>query len=130
MKGEQPFELYAISAPGEEGLEPLKAILPKDGSRGFVVGEDWEIEFLHDLLSAYLENKQVAGAIPDYHEQLGTHWMTSIEAEAESGVQARTIRYAAAHGFITGAEKAGRDWRFPKYTFMRWLRHRPKPGRK
>jgi hypothetical protein len=130
MKNEQPFELYAINNPGDDGIEPLKAILPKDGSRGFVVGEDWEIEYLHDLLSLYLENKQVTGTIPDYHEQLGTHWMTSGDAEKESGVQSRTIRYAAAHGFIQGAAKAGRDWRFPRRTFLHWLRNRPKPGRK
>lgn len=126
----EPFELYAIANPGDEGLEPLKAILPKDGSRGFVVGEDWEIEHLYRLLGDYLTSKQVSGVIPGYHEQLGVIWLTSIEAERMSGVQSRTIRYAAAHGFIQGAEKSGRDWRFPKRTFMHWLKNRPKPGRK
>ena len=130
MKNEQPFEIYAIKTPGDEGAEPLKAILPRDGTRGFVVGEDWEIEFLRDLLGAYLQTRQLAGEIPDYHEQIGTRWLTSGEAESMSGVQARTIRYAAAHGFIQGAEKAGRDWRFPQRTFLHWLRNRPKPGRK
>lgn len=130
MEKIQPFEIFAINAPGDEGLEPLKAILPKDGSRGFVVGEDWEIQHLADLLNEYLQTRQAQGVIPDYHEQLCTQWLTSGEAEGFSGVPARTIRWAASHGFVKGAEKAGRDWRFPKRTFLHWLNNRPKPGRK
>lgn len=127
-KNEQPFEIYTIQA--DDALEPLKAILPKDGSRGFVVGEDWEVAFLKELLTDYLNTRQTAGAVPDYHEQLGARWLTSGEAEAMSGVPARTIRWAASRGFIQGAEKSGRDWGFPLRTFLHWLRNRPRPGRK
>lgn len=132
---EQPFGLYAIINPGDEGLEPLKAILPNDGSRGLVVGETWEIEYLYALLGEYLKNKTLTGEISDQDEQLGTPWLTSGEAELfclkfGKRVSSRTIRYAAANGFIRLAEKTGRDWRFPKRTFLHWLNNRPKPGRK
>jgi len=133
-KQKQPFGLYAI-IPAEDGLEPLKAILPNDGSRGFVVGEDWEIKFLHALLGEYLQTKKLSGEISDYNEQLGFRWITSKEAAvvaAQRGeiIPVRTIRWAAQNGFIRSAEKNGRDWYFPMVKFLYWVAHRPKPGRK
>jgi hypothetical protein len=130
----KPFTLHIIKS-SEPGLEPLKAILPGDGTRGLVIGEDWEVQALYDLLGAYLSTGQHSGEIADYNEQLGTRWLTSGEAAAlaeQMGQQIpeRTIRWATAHNFITGAEKVGRDWRFPQRTFLHWLRNRPRPGRK
>jgi hypothetical protein len=135
MEHKQPFGLYAIANPGDDGLEPLKAILPNDGSRGFAVGEDWEIEFLYNLLGEYLQTKQVTGQISDLDEQIGMPWLTigeavSLSAQYGEEISSRTIRWAASHGFIRAAQKSGRDWRFPKSSFLGWLSNRPKPGRK
>lgn len=130
----KPFSIHPIIQ-AETG-EPLKAILPTDGTRGFVVGEDWEIKALISLLEAYLQTGQHDGEIHEYHEQLGYHWLTcgdasrfALEQRGEI-IPLRTIRYAAKNGFIPGAEKQGRDWVFPQVKFTAWLRNRPKPGRK
>jgi hypothetical protein len=45
-------------------------------------------------------------------------------------VTVRSIRYAAAHGFIPGARKIGRDWLIDYEGFNYYLDHRPRPGRK
>ena len=45
-------------------------------------------------------------------------------------VTVRSIRYAAAHGFIPGARKIGRDWLIDYDGFNYYLDHRPRPGRK
>lgn len=133
-KSKEPqFKLYVIV--NQEGLESLKALLPRDGTRGLILGEDWEVKEVHRLLGEYLTNGKHNGEIPDYHEQLGTTWLTigqaaDLAAEFKDEVSQRTIRWAVLHKFIGGAEKTGRDWRFPKRTFLHWLNHRPKPGRK
>lgn len=62
-------------------------------------------------------------------------WLTIPQAvrlstQLEKQVPGRTIRWAALHEFIPGATKTGRDWMIPKESFMHWLNHRPKPGRK
>ena len=130
----QPFVIHIIKSV-EANLEPLKAILPKDGTRGLVIGEDWEVRALYELIGNYLENGKHSGVVEDYDEQLGAVWLTTGEAAIlaeryDTAIPERTICWAASHGFIRGAQKQGRDWRFPKQTFMYWLRNRPKPGRK
>jgi len=119
----------------EPNLEPLKVILPKDGTHGLIIGEDWEVRQVFEMLKTYLENGTHDGQIADYHPQLGSKWLTAGEAETlamEHGYSAnlRTIRWAAAHGFIKGAEKRGRDWNIPQTKFLHWLSNRPKPGKK
>lgn len=133
MNKTKQFTLH-IMVP-EPGLEPLKVVLPKDGTNGLVIGEDWEVKQIIKLLSVYIETGKHDGEIKSYHEQLGIHWITASAAEklaVELGYNAtaRTIRWAAAHKFIEGSEKHGRDWNFPKNKFLYWLGHRPKPGRK
>lgn len=130
---ENPFALHVIT--NQESLEPLKAILPKDGTKGFVIGEDWEVRFLYDMLGQYLSTGQHDGEVHDLNEQLGYRWLIVSEAVSLSeqvGCPAnkRTVRWAAANGFIRHAEKFGRDWRFPQASFLYWLHNRPKPGRK
>ncbi len=133
MSTKKPFILHVIK--NEPGLEPLKVILPDDGTRGLVIGVDWEVRALHTLLGEYLAAGKHSGEIPDYHEQLGFRWLT-VDQAAELAtrynidIPGRTIRWAAKHQFIHGAEKVGRDWRFPQSTFLYWMEHRPKPGRK
>ena len=61
--------------------------------------------------------------------------MTVPEAEdfaksAGEPVAGRTIRHAAAAGYIPGARKLGRDWLIPCEGFNYYLDNRPKPGRK
>jgi hypothetical protein len=129
----KPFTLHIML--DDPAVEPLKVILPNDGTTGLVIGEDHEVRYLYELIGKYLQTHKHDGEIPDYHEQLGVRWLTAPEAETfaiEQGytVNTRTIRWAAAHGFIKGADKHGRDWRFPQRTFLHWLNHRPKPGRK
>ena len=133
MAKKKQFTLHIMYP--EPDLEPLKVILPKDGTHGMVIGEDWEVRQVFEMLNDYLQNRKHDGEIPDYHPQLGTKWITAGEAEMLSrekgyGANLRTIRWAAAHGFITGSEKRGRDWQFPQRTFLYWLLNRPKPGRK
>ena len=128
-----PFELCLIKT--SDGLEPLKAIVPTDGSRAFVVGEDWEVKYLYGILGIYLEAGAHQGEITELHEQLGNRWLTAPEAIdyaslAGEEVPGRTIRWAAKHGFIDQAEKAGRDWRMPETSLRAWLMNRPRPGRK
>jgi hypothetical protein len=53
-----------------------------------------------------------------------------LSVKLNKGAPARTIRWAALHEFIQDAEKFGRDWMIPRESFLRWLNHRPKPGRK
>ena len=134
MSKKKPFTLHIIN--NDEGLESLKAVLPNDGTSGLIVGEDWEVRALHELIGEYLISGKHSGEIPDYHKQLGASWLTIGEAAALSfqlrmeSIPERTIRWAASHNFITGAKKNGRDWQFPKRTFLFWLNHRPKRGRK
>lgn len=61
---------------------------------------------------------------------LTTGEAAALAAEMGQDAPARTVRYAASHGFIPGAVKHGRDWTFPKSAFLAWLANRPKPGRK
>ena len=132
MTKKKQFTLHIIPEAGEE---PLKVILPKDGTHGLVIGEDWEVKQIVKMLNDYLEHNKHDGEIPSYHPQLGTKWIIADEAEVLASnngfsVKLRTIRWAAAHGFIRGAEKRGRDWQFPQSSFLYWLDNRPKPGRK
>jgi len=53
-----------------------------------------------------------------------------LSVKLSRNAPARTIRWAALHEFIQGAEKFGRDWMIPRESFLHWLDHRPKPGRK
>ena len=129
-----PWQLYTLPV-DEPGLEPLKALLPDDDTRGIVIGENWEIRHLIDTLERYLQTGQTDGEIDSFDERLGHPWLTTDEALAFSSsigmpVNSRTLRWACAHGFIRSAEKTGRDWRFPKNSLLAWLHHRPKPGRK
>lgn len=54
----------------------------------------------------------------------------SYAREVGESVTARAIRYAAAHGFIQGARKIGRDWLIPYEGMNNYLDNRPKRGRK
>lgn len=133
MNNKKPFYLHVIK--DEPGIEPLKAILPDDGTMGFVIGEDWEIRLLYDLIGEYLQNGKHDGDISNLHEQLGSPWFTIREAseyanDRGENIPERTIRWAASHGFIHEAEKQGRDWRMPRSSLIIWMNHRPKQGRK
>lgn len=114
----------------------MYAIVPQDGTRGFVIGEMFEAKELRDKLTALLEIGKVDGEIDSHDEQLGAKWLTTSEAARlvysirGERVSERTIRYACKNGHIQGAEMQGRDWRFPQMGFLAWCNNRPKPGRK
>ncbi len=133
MTHKKSFDLFVLDS--DPPLEPLKVILPRDGTEGMVIGVDHEVRELYNLIKAYLETGKHSGEIQDYHEQLGAAWLTveeAVDLSAKLGqdIPVRTVRWAAAHNFILGAQKSGRDWRFPKRTFLHWLKNRPKPGPK
>lgn len=120
----------------DEGLPPLYAILPDDGSRGWVVGEPENIQALADVLGAFLSDGTHAEEISPLHEQLGWKWLTipeAVEVALEykgERIPETTIRAACASGHIKGAVKQGRDWRFPQARFLGWVTDRPRPGPK
>jgi hypothetical protein len=130
---DNPFTLHIIK--NAEGIEPLKAILPTDGTRGLVIGEDWEVRALYETLGAYLTDSAHQGEISEFHEQLGSQWVNVGEAAAYARIAGedipeRTIRWAASHEFIKLAQKQGRDWRFPRNSLVAWMKNRPNPGPK
>jgi len=114
----------------------LWAVLPDDGTRGYVIGEMWEVEQLRDALTALIDRNEHGGEIDYLDEQLGWKWLASREAQAlalevtGASVPISSITHACRAGHIRGAQKDGRDWRFPQMTFLGWLRNRPKPGPK
>lgn len=114
----------------------MYAILPDDGTRGYNVGELWEIEQLRDKLTALLESGQHDGEISHLHEQLGFKWLTIpeaqelIERQTWQKIPTSTLTNACRSGHIANAIKQGRDWRFPQMSFLHWVKHRPKSGRK
>ena len=134
MTNKQPHAIHPFHTDPE--APTMFAVIPDDGTRGYVIGELWEVEQLRDKLSALLDNGQHDGEVSDLHEQLGFKWLTSREAQAlidETGnehVPISSITHACRAGHIRNAEKAGRDWRFPQMSFLHWYRNRPKPGPK
>lgn len=130
---ENTWSIYTLPV-DEPGQEPLKVIMAKDGS-AFVVGEDRELVLLIAALNTYYLTGETAGELPKHDCRLGWKWLSVTEAvtlSAELGTPAdgRTIRWAAAHGWIREAKRDKRGWTFPQVTFLHWLRNRPKPGRK
>jgi hypothetical protein len=132
MSNKKQFLLHIMYP--EPDLEPMKVILPVDGTNGLVIGEDWEVRQVYEMLGKYLADGKHDGEIPSYHKQLGTKWIVASEAlsiSKEKGCSSlRTIRWAAKNGYIKGAEKRGRDWQFPLRSLLYWLEYRPKRGRK
>ncbi len=63
-------------------------------------------------------------------ERLTIRQAAELSIALEKNVPSRTIRWAALHEFIPGAEKFGRDWMIPRKSFLYWLDNRPRPGRK
>lgn len=134
MAQKQPHSIHSFVF--DPDCEPMYAIIPDDGTRGYNIGELWEVEQLRDKLTALLESGTHDGAIDNLHEQLGYHWLTSREAQElmeRQGLDVphiSTITKACREGQIRGAVKAGRDWRFPQMRFLNWYRKRDKPGPK
>lgn len=116
--------------------DPLWVVLPDDGTRGYVIGERWEVEQLRDALNAFLDRGQHEGEIGHLDPQLGYKWHTSGTARKlmndEYGIDipVSSISHACRNGHIKNAVKDGRDWRFPQMNFLAWVNNRPKPGRK
>lgn len=112
---------------------PMYAIIPDDGTRGYNMGERWEVEQLRDSLTALLEDNTHDGEIDSHHEGLGWKWLTSREAQRliqeVKGIELpiSSITLACRNGEIKSAVKEGRDWRFPQVLFLGWYNRRPKP---
>lgn len=136
MTTKQPHTIHPFyTAPDDE--TPLYAVTPDDGTRGYVIGELWEVELLRNKLNALLDSGTHDGEINHLHEQLGFKWLTTadaVELTAELGreLSRAMITHACRNGQIRNAEKAGRDWRFPQMNFLHWYKTRdtkagPKP---
>ncbi len=64
------------------------------------------------------------------HDEATVVEAVAYTREVGEPVTGRAIRYAAAHGFIPGARRAGRDWLIPFAGLNHYLDHRPKRGPK
>jgi len=129
-------ELFFFRTDPEDDNSILWAVLPDDGTNGYVIGEMWEVEQLRDELNALIDRNVHGGEISHLDEQLGFNWLTSSEAQelainvTGNNVPISSITHACRTGHIRNSEKQGRDWRFPQMNFLHWLRNRPKPGPK
>jgi hypothetical protein len=102
------------------------AIMPGDGTNGFLVGDMDCMRVLAKRLGRFLETDKHDGVISHLDERLGWQWMNITEAVEFSithniPVAAPTIRLACAQGKIADAKLDGKTWRFPRATFLGWL---------
>lgn len=128
-----PHTVHAFVTDPDEA--PMYAVLPDDDTRGYVIGELWEVEQLRDKLTRLLEEGTHDGEIYEFHHQLGGKWLTTTEAQefaANRGddIARATLTAAIRRGDIKHAEKNGRDWLISENSLRSWLNHRPKPGPK
>jgi hypothetical protein len=128
------YTLHRVEQPAsevEEGLPPLWAILPDDGTRGLLIGQE-DIAAIHELLGRWLATGEHDGEIDSMDPGLGWQWLTVAEAQQlaldERGVSIsdRAIRAACADGRIRKARRAGRDWLMAAPRFRHWLTTRNK----
>lgn len=110
-----------ITAVFDDGDGPMWTLLPGDGSAGLILGEWDEVRAAWAALSHLIETGQADEEISNLDERLGTHWLTVTEASQQWDVPVATVRWAASHGKIKGAEKQHGRWRFPQRTFLGWL---------
>lgn len=135
MKTPPPFEPTLHPLHEEPDLPPMYALNMGDGY-AHLLGERWQVVKITALLNQFLVTGETSEKMDGLAEELGFKWLNVEEAidfvRSYTGeiIPGRTIRYAVKNGFIRGAKKHGRDWRFPRSRFIGWLKNRPKPGRK
>lgn len=135
MDTKPPFTPTLHPLTGEPDLPLMFALNMGDGY-AHLLGERWQVEKIAAVLNHFLATGEMSAEMDELAEELGAKWINMDEAQAyalthhDQDIPGRTIRYAAARGFIRGAKKEGRDWRFPRSCFIGWLHNRPKPGRK
>lgn len=98
-------------------------LFSSDGSR-FCIGEYSEAEALCDKLCELVENGNHDGEIDGDDERIAV-WLTVKQAEALSGISARSIRWACKWGHIYDA-RAKPSWHFTKSAFDAWVATRRK----
>ncbi len=134
MSAQIKFTLHPIQEHGNDA-DPLYAILPDDGTPGFVVGEAREVRALAKRLARFVETNRDDGPVDEYDERLGRKWVTIAQArDLADGlgrqIERVTIRWACRTGRIHHAQREGRDWRMPQSAFLAWLHrgdHKPGP---
>lgn len=130
------FTIQRIQNPDTEDEYRAYAILPEDGTRGFVIGSREQVVELAARLNRFCENGRDDGKISHLAEELGWQWLDITDAvalarEVNVPVVASTIRSAAARDEIRHARLEGKTWRFPQATFLYWLKKHPhKRGRR
>ena len=114
----------------------MYAVFPDDDTRGYVIGEMWEVQALYDKLGALLADGTDDGEVNHLHHQFGFKWLTTNDAieliaDTRNETMSRAmITHACRAGKIPNAVKAGRDWQFPQMSFLNWYSNRDGPGPK
>jgi len=121
------FTVHPIQEAGADA-DPLYAILPSDGTLGFIVGTAADTRTLYRRLLRFVETGRHDGPVDEYDERLGRKWVNIAQALDLAGrlgheVKAVTIRWACRTGRIHHARREGRDWRMPQSAFLAWLHH-------
>lgn len=112
-----------------DGVEqyPMWAIIPNDGTSGFIVGEWPSVLALYQSLQRLVESNQADEQVNELDERLGHRWLSVSEAAARFDVPVDTVRYAAREGHIPMTQKEGNEWRFPQRKFLWWLHRKYTP---
>jgi len=121
------FTLHQIGNQDPDDKWRGYAIMPDDGTGGFLVGDTASIHALAKRLNRFLENERHDGKIPSLDERLGWQWMSIAQAvefarDQNIPIAASTIRMACTSKKISDAKLEGKTWRFPRATFMGWLK--------
>lgn len=116
--------------PTTDDPPPMIAVIPDDGTRGLVIGEQEDVQRLADVLDHYLVTGQHDGVISRRHFQIGYRWIGVTDAAREYGVPRSSITLACRQGDIEEAQKGRHGWEFPESAFLYWLNTRPGSGRR
>lgn len=133
------FTLHPLTASLDDDPDyALVSHLELAEDQGLILGNLEQVKQVRTLLDPLITAGEHDGEIDHLDPLFDDRWLTVDEAveyarkldfETPPNFN-RTIRYAAAHGFIPRARKIGRDWTFHTMRFLGWLNNRPKPGRK
>jgi excisionase family DNA binding protein len=136
MKSKPKFTIHVITQADPDDEYRGYAILPNDVTRGYEIGDIEQVKQLAARLNSFLKTKRDDGAIDHLAEEIGWQWLDIADAlplsrDVGVPIAAPTIRKACAEGRIGYAKLDGKTWRFPRATFLGWLKRSPhKRGRR
>lgn len=112
---------------GSKHAYKMWAIIPDDGTDGFIIGEWDSVIAAHAALTWLIESGGADEEVNELDERLGTKWLSVSEAAREYGVPDKSIRDAAANGRIKYSKFQNGLWKFPERTFRSWHRDKYRP---